>query len=186
MLPVFCLRASSGVTSGGGTCLSWGRFGGGCWALLKAELFLPFLGSSEASSAHPSFIPGPWGEALVTFSPSKSPPRCVCGIQGCPRGQPDLEEVKVLQDKPWGHWCCQSPLLPLCFILPKLEGQVSLLPSDKTHPGGSECMTFPESRGGLGPFCFLGHFILKCCGLPCKGSSCPVNIVIQSSSLPSN
>lgn len=51
--------ASSGVTSGGGTCLSWGRFGGGCWALLKAELFLPFLGISEASSAHPPFIPGP-------------------------------------------------------------------------------------------------------------------------------
>lgn len=151
--------ASSGVTSGGGICFSWDRFGGGCWALFKAELLLPFSRSSEASFAHPSFIPGPWGEELVTLSPSKSPPRCVCGIQRCPRGQPDLEEAKILQDKPWGHWCCQFP--SFCLILPKLEGRISLLTSDKTHPDGSECMTFPESGGGLGPFCFLGHFILK-------------------------
>lgn len=82
---------------------------------------------------------------------------CVCGTWG----QPDLEEAKILQNKPWGHWCCQAPLLPLCLILAKLGGQISLLTSDKTHPGGGECVTFPESGGGLGPFCFLGHFILQ-------------------------
>lgn len=111
---------------------------------------------SQGLLKHPSFIPG---MKLVMFFPSKSPHRCVCGIQGCPRGQPDLEEAKVLQDKPWGHWCCQPP--SFCLILPKLGGQISLLTSDKTHPDGSECMTFPESWGGLGPFCFLGCFILK-------------------------
>lgn len=54
-----------------------GQFGGGCWALLKAELFLPFSGSSEASSAHHSSIPGLWGEELVMLAPSKNPPTCV-------------------------------------------------------------------------------------------------------------
>lgn len=76
--------ASSGVTSGGGTCLSWGRFGGGCWALLKTDLFLPFFGISEASSAHPSFIPGPWDEALVTFPSSKALPAVYVASWGGP------------------------------------------------------------------------------------------------------
>lgn len=89
------------------------------------------------------------------FSPSKSPPRCVHVAPG------DLEEAKVLQDKPWGSLLFPNPLLPFRLILAKLGAQISLLTSDKTHPGGGECVTFPQSRGGLGPFCFLGHFILQ-------------------------
>lgn len=142
-----------GVTSGGGTCLSWSCFAGGCWALLKAELLIPFSGSSEVFC--PSLL-HPWVRHWERFPLQKLSQVCACGTQG----QPDLEEAKVLQDKPWGHCCC-PPLSYLCASSLPSWGQISLLISDKTHPAGGECVTFPGSRGGLGPFCFLGHFILQ-------------------------
>lgn len=63
MLPVSCLRALDVASELWGHLWPWrlpllgtrgSRFGGGWWALLEAELFLPFSRSSEASSAHPS------------------------------------------------------------------------------------------------------------------------------------
>lgn len=131
------------------------RFGGGCWALLEAELFLPFSGSSEASSAHPSFIPGPWGEESVKFSPCKSPPRCVC-VCVAPRGAPDnltWKKPKSFRTS-LGVPGVANPLLASCLVLPKLGRQISLLTSDKTHPGGSECVTFLRAGVAWAPSAF--------------------------------